>query len=83
MKRTTIKCPKCKGRGAVELSEPLEAVFNFANQCVEVTASGCQKHFDDDIGATAFNNRLERLFNVGMLKRKRDGRQWIYFTKTK
>lgn len=87
MKRTTIKCPKCKGEGAVGLSDPLLEVLNIVTKFNQVgtTATMCFTGISSwpNHGITAFNNRLERLLNMGLLKRKRYGRQWIYFTKTK
>lgn len=37
----------------------------------------------EELGITAFNNRLEKLIGLGLVRRAKLGKKWTYFLTTK
>lgn len=72
-----IVCPHCKGVGKVNLPRRLRETLNYVEAGYS-TATEIQTEFLRDIGITAVNNRLEDLRKLGIIKRHKQGKQWIY-----
>lgn len=83
VKKTTVKCPKCKGQGAVQLSNTLLETFNMVIRFDSkrgLTATDARFVLEcEELGITAFNNRLEKLLHLDLIRRVRKGKQWAYF----
>ncbi len=73
-----VTCSKCKGTGKRRLSRHLMETLNHVSIVGEATAEDIAARLPDDIGTTAVNNRLEDLREMGLLKRRRDKRFWVY-----
>lgn len=75
-----IKCPRCGGVGKIELVGALRLTFAMVKKTGRATAPGLHKalNYNGDLQVTTFNNRLNDLVGMGLLKRFRDGRTWIY-----
>lgn len=67
----TVSCPKCKGTGALELSEALRQTYALFGEGDEWTAEDCHRFLDS--GVTAQHNRLKRLVELGFLQENRHG----------
>lgn len=78
MKQICITCPQCEGKGRVglpnSLSDTLAMIPKNGARCAEELA---QKSIED-IGVTAWSNRLVNLLMLGLVKRERDGKYWRY-----
>lgn len=74
-----IPCSKCRGKGRIPLPDELErtyrAVKSGLSTTEEIYAADKQRRF---MGRTAINQRLERLFQLGLLSRQRQGK-FIHF----
>jgi len=72
-----VKCPECGGCGTVEMPgiylEVLEVLGGGESGAVEIAGI-----LGEGVGATAINNRLEKLRGWGLVRRRRDGRSWRY-----
>ena len=75
-----IKCPRCDGAGEIELVGALALTFSAVKKSRKATAPALHKalNHNGDLQVTTFNNRLNDLVGMGLLKRFRDGRTWIY-----
>lgn len=79
---TQTRCPKCNGTGKIPLSDVLQATLGAVSVNGTTTAPELYKYCDwDGVGVTALNNRLEDLWKLGILERKRThgGRGWTYY----
>lgn len=76
-----VCCPRCAGGGKVRLSDELLAVLNLATLTKGITAVSVQNRIDRSglFNTTAFNNRLNDLLELGLLRRERQGKTWFYF----
>ncbi len=77
-----MKCPKCKRDGASEdrvLPGELWRTLRMVNRYPGRSASILADVFGNEVGYTAVNNRLERLRKLGLVRRERDGRAWMYY----
>lgn len=75
-----IKCPRCQGTGKLELFGTLALTLAAVKKAKQATAPALHKALNPDgkLQVTTFNNRLNDLVGLGLLKRSRDGRTWIY-----
>lgn len=75
-----IQCPRCKGDGHVELDGELLITFNLVKKLLDATALKVHGVVSKNnrVGVSAINNRLEDLRTLGLVSRRRNGRQWIY-----
>lgn len=75
----TMPCDKCSGTGqlplAPELEETFAAVKSGLHTAHQIYGKDRNRQF---IGITAINRRLERLRNMGLLCRERQGRSMHY-----
>ncbi len=75
-----MNCPKCNGHGKIPLTVDLHNTFLIVEKLGTASAAQIQAELDTagNFHVTAFNNRLEFLFKLGLLKREKKSRQWIY-----
>lgn len=75
-----MTCPKCNGHGVLPLTVELHNTFLIVEKLKEASAAQIQAKLDTagNFHVTAFNNRLEFLYKLGLLKREKKSRQWIY-----
>jgi len=82
-----MKCPTCK-RDGVEPMKVLPKSLAHTLRWLEKTPGACSSSIIIGVGvlgvktfrsSTAFNNRLERLRKLGLVRRERDGRVWRYY----
>lgn len=73
-----VKCDKCGGTGKAPLSETLQGMLENVKAFPGYSAAwhGARHPF---VGITAFNNRLEDLRALGLVRRERLGRSWLYY----
>lgn len=75
MKKTTVKCAKCKGTGLAPLTGPLAETFAKFTRGAKLSAGEvgiC------GVAPNAMLNRLESLRRLGLLERRREGQAFIY-----
>lgn len=79
-----LTCSRCSGSGEVSLhthssrlAETWELLRTHGPMDAEevYAASGIE---EDQLGVHAFNRRLEALRALGLVRRTKDGRRWIY-----
>lgn len=80
MKQTQVPCPRCHKKGTVPLSPKLAAVLEQVPRNGFVDAPGVAETLR--IKSTAANMRLEMLRDMKLLRRRRDGRGWLYHLPT-
>lgn len=70
-----IACPKCEGEGEIELPERLAEIMSAFR-----TSTTSEKLFEKFpyVSRNAHVNRLEKLRSLGLLKRTRNGKEFIY-----
>lgn len=77
--RPTIECPKCDGTGTIKLSGALLVTMSDLQRSSPSSAPDLwRKSSERNITSTAFNNRLERLRKLGLVRRRQNGKAWIY-----
>jgi hypothetical protein len=76
MKRE-ITCDKCNGSGHMELPEALAETLDSIPRRGTVTAFYLHGKLPG-VTPNAQNNRLEKLRELGFLKRERSGKFWLY-----
>lgn len=85
MKRPLVKCPTCNGSGFGPISDPLFEAFRFVSKHPGSTPPEVFNGIMNTSGyvphVTAINNRLETLFNLGLVVRSKWGRAWKYSVK--
>jgi hypothetical protein len=76
-------CPRCAGSGRVELAQVLREALDAVTTIKDATAPKVRQKLDPKhkLHVTAFNNRLEDLWRLGLVERKKNGREWIYNVK--
>lgn len=76
-----IKCDKCDGSGKVPMSWELNEVLSLATNTDGITAISAKEKLDKDnnFHPSAFNNRLNHLVDLNLMRRERQGRNWVYF----
>lgn len=78
MPQITIDCPRCEGHGKIPLTFYLQCTLE------KVAKEGA---IAEDIAAklkstsSAISNRLVDLLLLGLVKRKREGKYWVYYPK--
>lgn len=75
-----IACHFCEGKGRLPLSLHLSLVLNRIPRRGSITALQLLEHFDG-VEHRAMCNRLADLFNLNLVTRERDGKQWFYTRK--
>jgi hypothetical protein len=73
-----FQCPKCNGTGQVEISQELLDTLNAVLRSKGTDSVTLSPKFGKHHTITAINNRLERLRELGLLKRERRFRRWFY-----
>lgn len=75
-----MPCPKCDGAGEIPLSFELWQVLRLVRKRRGITAPDVAEALDPrgEFHPSAFNNRLEILRNMGLVKRRRSGKTWFY-----
>lgn len=73
-----VVCHHCQGRGKIPMSEELWEALHHVRHFKSATAQDVANALAWNGHVTAMNNRLEDLMNLGLLKRRKDGRQWRY-----
>lgn len=72
-----IKCPKCKGKGAIALSPPLRETLSFIKAHPGTTAPEIWEARKNHMVTTAVNRRLDHLLALGFVRRKQlDAKTW-------
>lgn len=71
-----ITCPKCEGKGEIDLPEHLRETLRRIPAGKTKTAYNIAAELD--IASNAASNRLVDLFLLKLLKRKREGKFWRY-----
>lgn len=72
-----IICPDCQGKGRIPLPDHLkETLLRFPITGYRVAAQ-MQQYFPA-ITVNGISNRLQDLFNLGLLTRERSGKFWRY-----
>lgn len=77
-KRATWWCPKCHGSGRVPMPPGLVEVLSALRKHGPHCASGLARRMRTKLGATAINNRLERLRLQGRVWRWKSGKTYFY-----
>lgn len=72
MKPTTLSCLACQGSGRVPIPEGLQDILD-ALRAGSKTAAEIHEELVDNIGVTAVNNRLTRLYAERLVVRIRSG----------
>lgn len=76
MSRTLIQCHHCKGAGTTVLSSLYELTLKELRKSGRSTGAGLARRME--CKATAMNNRLRRLEQLGLAKSEWDGRERWY-----
>lgn len=80
--RPKIKCHKCNGKGKVELDPILAGTIHILKELKKCTATEMFDCLDRQqnlsITVVAINKRLERLREVGLVKREKNGKEFTY-----
>lgn len=76
----TRKCAHCDGTGEIALSNELTEALGAVRALKRATALTVRDKLDPwhKLHPTAFNNRLNDLVRVGLLKRMKNGKTGIY-----
>lgn len=80
-----VKCSKCNGTGKADLTPELQATYDHVKRQRGdgSTAAEAKTALDKEnyVSVTAFNNRLNDLWQLGLVRRERRGQAgYIYFT---
>ena len=76
--RPIIKCPRCDGKGKVQLGDELNDTLNALRRRGECSATELHKDMGVQMGVTAVNNRLTDLLRLKLVTRLKRGMTWIY-----
>lgn len=80
----SVSCRACNGTGKVTISETQYATLAIVKKLKRAKSVDVWRHLSGDkIGWTGVTNRLNELHNLGLLKRTREGRAWVYSLTTK
>lgn len=82
-KRPLIECTCCRGSGKVPLGHEMMEAYTAASGSIGVTAGDLAKILKWVGNVTAMNNRLRRLCAAGILSRRKEGREWVYYKEIK
>lgn len=76
----SITCPKCHGTGRTLLTPDLTRTLEIVRQKGKIDAVSLREIMDGEhaFHATAYNNRLNELMELGFVTRTRSGRVWLY-----
>lgn len=85
MKVPKVKCRVCNGAGEIKIAphlfDTLECVRRLNNVCGVACSDAVHELIGNGIGLTAIINRLDDLYRLGLLNRKKNGRSWEYTVK--
>lgn len=73
----TIPCHHCQGKGIEPLPENLAETLSLIRGKTTTEKLSAKL---PGVKRTAQNNRLEKLRVLGLVKRERNGKEWIYST---
>lgn len=76
--RPHVCCPKCNGDGKIPMPDELWEVLNVLRWHGPKCAEQVALEVDWFGHQTAINNRLEALRDMGLVKREKKGRMWMY-----
>lgn len=75
----SVACRACEGTGKVTVSESQFSTLLIVKRLKRAKSVDVWRHLSGDkIGWTGVTNRLNELHNLGLLKRTREGRAWVY-----
>jgi len=81
---TRISCPKCNGRGHIDLPDRFVKVLAIVRSRKSISPEEVHKKLGDrDLGVTAIHQRLYGLRAFGLVKRERRGRLSFYSAVTR
>lgn len=75
----TMACPKCGGNGTVPMTSALLEMLSLVKRMPGKTAPEYINSVHSQLVTTSFNNRLEELRRLGLVRRERDGKSFRYF----
>lgn len=82
MKRPSITCRCCNGKGIEPLPQGLWDTLRLLKKRGPSTAGNLLPTLrSDGIQASAVNNRLEALRKLDYVERKKRSREWVYYVK--
>ena len=76
MKQPKIACPTCNGEGEVLLSDGLFKTLELLKSLKHASPADLWRASKEKVHATAFNNRMDDLFTLGLVTRVKDGKAW-------
>jgi predicted transcriptional regulator len=77
-KVATLECPTCQGKGEVPLPENLAVILPILRSRPDATVEEVRIRISDEITVNGVNNRLTRLFDLGLVTRRRVGKFFHY-----
>lgn len=81
MKRPLVPCLCCNGSGKMQLPSSLWDTLLALKRRRNAHAAELLPFINDEVDATAINNRLERLRALGFVTRRKRSKFWIYSPK--
>lgn len=77
-KAATLECPTCQGKGSVPLPENLAVLLPILRSRPDASVEEIRIRLNDEITTNGVNNRLTKLVNLGLAKRRRVGKFFHY-----
>lgn len=77
-KAAVLECPTCQGTGEIPLPENLSVLLPILKSRPDATVEDVRIRLNDEITPNGVNNRLTKLVDLGIAKRRRVGKFYHY-----